>query len=203
MKKLLIATTNPGKLLEYRVLFRDLPLELVTLKDANIKDGVEEDGKTFKENAVKKVKFYSKFVDFPTLAEDGGLEIDYLGGQPGAMSRRWPGYEATDRELVDMTLEKLKGVPSEKRGARLRVVIALAIDGGIHVFDGVLRGFIAEKSEAEIMPGFPFRSLFYVPAIDKVLGDLSIEEEAKIAHRRQAVEKAMPLLVQYLGGPTS
>ena len=204
MKKLLIATTNPGKVLEYRVILKDLPIELVTLKDAGIKDGVEEDGKTFEENAVKKAKFYSKFVDFPTLAEDAGLEIDCLGGEPGVKSRRWPGHEASDGELVEMTLEKLNGVPMAERGAQLRVVVALAMAGEeIKTFEGILRGVIIEKPISKIIPGYPFRALFYVPGVNKVLGELTMEEEAEIAHRKQAVEKCLLLLLKYWGGPTS
>lgn len=199
MAKLLIATTNPGKLLEYRVLFKDLPLELVTLKDAHIEGDVEEDGKTFEENAIKKVKFYSQFVDFPTLAEDAGLEIDYLNGEPGVRTRRWLGREATDEELINTTLEKLKGIPMEKRGAQLKTVLALSINGQISTFEGVLRGVIMEKPTAKIIPGYPFRALFYIPAVDKILGDLSMEEEAKIAHRRKAVDKALPIIKKYVG----
>lgn len=203
MKQLLLATKNPGKVLEYKVILKDLPLELLTLKDLDIKGDAEEDGKTFEENAVKKAKFYSGLTDLPIIAEDSGLEIDYLNGEPGIKSRRWPGYEASDQELIAMVIEKLKGVPMNKRGAQLRVIIALAINNNIETFEGVLRGIITEKPIGKIIPGYPFRSLFYVPQIKKVLGELSMEEEAEVAHRKQAIEKALPLLLRYLGGPTS
>lgn len=198
MKELLIATTNPGKILEYRVILKDLPLALVTLKDLNIKADVEEDGKTFKENAIKKVKFYSKLAGLPTISEDGGLEIDYFNGEPGVKSRRWPGYEATDEELINMTLEKLRGVPLKKRGAQLRVVIALSIDEEVRTFEGILRGVIMEKPIKKIIPGYPFRTLFYLPKIKKVLGELTMEEEAVVAHRKKALEKALPIIKKYL-----
>jgi len=194
MKKLLIATNNPGKLLEYRTILKDLSLELVTLKDLNIKANVEEDGKTFKENAIKKAKFYSKLTGLPTLAEDSGLEIDYLNGEPGIKSRRWPGYKASDAELISMTLEKLRGVPLEKRGAQLRVIIAMLVDKTVKTFEGILRGVIIKEPIEKIIPGYPFRSLFYVPEVDKVLGELTMEEEARIAHRKKALEKAIPIL---------
>jgi len=198
MNKLLIATSNPGKVLEYRVILKDLPIELVTLKDLNIKNSVEEDGKTFKENAIKKVKFYSELTGLPTLAEDSGLEIDYLNGEPGVKSRRWPGYDASDEELIQIALEKLKRVPQSQRGAQLRVVIALAINNNIQTFEGILRGEITEKPISAIIPGYPFRTLFYLPEINKVLGELTMEEEAEIAHRKQAIEKALPVIKEHL-----
>ncbi|MDO8559228.1 MAG: non-canonical purine NTP pyrophosphatase [bacterium] len=198
MKKLLIATTNPGKILEYRVILKDLPVELVTLKDIGIKGGVEEDGKTFEENAVKKVKFYSELTNLPAIAEDSGLEIDYLNGEPGIKSRRWPGYEASDEELISMTLEKLKGVPMEKRGAQLKVVIALAINKEIKTFEGMIRGVIMEKPFKRIIPGYPFRTIFYIPEINKVLAEFTMEEEAKIAHRVIAMKEIIPIIKKYL-----
>ena len=189
ISKILLATHNEGKILEYRVLIKDYPFEFVALSDLGIKDEPEEDGKTFEENARKKAEFYSRFSNLPVLAEDGGIEIDYLNGEPGVVSRRWPGHKATDEALINMTLQKLKGVPKEKRGAQFRVVMALRInDKKILTSEAFLRGFITEKPIAKIVPGFPFRSLFYVPDLGKVLGELSMEEEAKVAHRRIALK---------------
>jgi len=194
MMKLLIATNNPAKIAEYKIILKDLPLELTTLGDLNIKEGVEEDGKTFEENAIKKAQFYYKLSGLLTLAEDGGIEIDYLNGEPGVKSRRWPGYEATDEELINMTLGKLKGVPPEKRGAQLRAVIALAINGQVKIFEAALRGIISEKPVKKIIVGYPFRSLFYVPEINKVLAEADKEEEILISHRKKAIEKLLPII---------
>ncbi|PIR02130.1 MAG: non-canonical purine NTP pyrophosphatase [Candidatus Nealsonbacteria bacterium CG_4_9_14_0_2_um_filter_37_38] len=196
MRKLLIATTNPGKIREYKEIFNrlKLPVKLVSLKDLKIKEKVKEDGETFEENAVKKAKFYYKLTKLPTLAEDSGLEIDYLNGQPGVKSRRWPGYEASDKELINITLKKLKGVTLEKRGAQLRVVMALIIDEKVKTFQGLLRGIIMEKPIKKMIPGYPFRSLFYLPEIKKVIGELTMEQEAMVAHRKKAVKKALPIL---------
>jgi len=198
MKKILIATKNPGKLLEYRELVRDLPLELITLKDLGISEEPEEDQLTFEANAIKKVNFYSKFTDLPVLAEDSGLEIDYLNGEPGVLSRRWPGYKATDEELIQMALKKLKGVPWEKRGAQFRVVMALKSPGSEEVLlgEGIMRGILSEEPSKEIIPGFPFRTLFYNPEVDKVLGEITMKEEAKIAHRKIALERLMPIFLK-------
>lgn len=197
MKKILVATHNPGKIMEYKEILGGHALEFLLLNDLNILDEPEEDGKTFEENAIKKVDFYSQFTDLPVLAEDGGLEIDHLNGEPGVYSRRWPGHKATDQELIDMTLSKLEGVPREKRGAQFRVVIAFkkSPKDKIVTAEGVLRGVILERSGAEVTPGFPFRSLFYLPEIDKVIGDATSEDETKILHRRIAIEKLLPFLI--------
>lgn len=194
MKKILIATKNPGKLLEYRQIMKTLPFETITLKDLNITGEPEEDQPTFEANARKKAEFYSALADFPVLAEDSGLEIDHLNGQPGVLSRRWPGYEATDEELIRLALEKLSGIPYEKRGAQFRVVMALKFpgDGNIFFGEGVMKGFLMEKPIAKIIPGYPFRSLFFNPEINKVIGEMTMEEEAQIGHRKQALQKLLP-----------
>ncbi len=198
MRKLLIATTNPGKFNEFKIIISELApaLEVVSLRDLGIDAKVEETGATFEENAILKAKFYRDLSGLAALADDGGLEIDYLNGEPGVLSRRWPGYKATDEELVAITLQKLKGVPLEKRGAQLRAVIAFARPGNeeICLFEGILRGYVTEKAEAPIIPGFPFRSILFIPKINKVLGELSAEEEAAISHRKKALEKAGEIL---------
>ncbi len=195
-KKILVATHNPGKITEYKEILGGHALEFLLLSDLGIIDEPEESGKTFEENAIKKVEFYSQFTDLPILAEDSGLEIDFLNGEPGVYSRRWPGHKATDQELIDMTLNKLKGVPFEKRGAQFRVSIAFKKNktDKVIIAEGVLRGIILEKPGAKVIPGFPFRSLFYLPEIDRVLGEATMEDESKIAHRRIAIQKLLPFL---------
>jgi len=200
MKKILLATKNSGKILEYRELIKDLPLEIVTLKDLNVIEEPEEDQPTFEGNAVKKANFYSRFVEFPLLAEDSGLEIDDLNGEPGVLSRRWPGYDGSDKELIEMALKKLAGVPPEKRGAQFKVVMALKLPNDYNVIlgEGTMRGFLMEKPIDKIIPGYPFRSLFYNPEIGKIIGEMTMEEEAKIAHRKQALEKLLPALADFI-----
>lgn len=192
MTKLLIATNNPGKIKEYRKFFKDLPLILVSLRDLKIKKKVKEDGKTFKENAVKKAKFYSKLTGLPALADDSGLEIDYLGGEPGVKSRRWPGYEASDKEMINLALKKLEMAPQKKRGAQMRVVIALVLpQSKVYTFEGLIRGVILKKPLKKIIPGFPFRSLFYVSSKKGMLGE-------KESHRKIAAKKARPTLIKHI-----
>src|SRR3989344_7519292 len=130
--KLLIATTNPGKLVELSRFLADIPMSLVSLKDLDITDTVEETGKTFEENAILKAKYFCKKSGLPTLADDGGFEIDALGGEPGVKSHRWihQDREDTDEELIAYTLEKMRGLPRAQRGAQLRLVLALVFPDG-------------------------------------------------------------------------
>lgn len=199
--KLLLATTNQGKLLEYKTLLSELGVTLTSLKEEGISLNVEEDGKTFEENAIKKAEEYCAISNMPVLADDGGIEIDYLGGEPGVKSRRWPGYEASDQELVAMTLTKLAGVPWEQRKARLKVIIAVKFpdDNKVYVAEGFKDGYIRKNPlNLETSPGYPFRTLFYMPEIGKTYSELTIEEEAKVAHRAEALKKLMPVLEKKL-----
>ncbi len=197
MKELLVATTNEGKVTEYKEIFKGfgLPVKIVSLKEAGITEEVEEDGRTFEENAVKKAEFYHNLSGLTTLSDDAGLEIDYLNGEPGVHSRRWPGYTASDEELMQLALEKLKGVPEEKRGAQLRAVIGLIFPGEptVHTFEGVLRGKIARSPVGKTLAGYPFRSIFLPENNDKYLSELNI-----VAHRKQAVKKALPIIKKHL-----
>ena len=158
MPRLLIATTNGAKIREYRRLLAELPIELVAPEGP---PSVDETGATFEENALLKARAYAAWSGLPSLADDGGIEIDALGGEPGVRSARWLGREATDEELIAHTLERLRGVPPEQRGARMRVVCALAEPAGhVTVGQGVIRGVIAEQPLPTRDPGFPFRSVF-------------------------------------------
>ena len=193
MQKLLIATTNPGKFAEIKKYLSDLPIELLSLADLGIKEKVVEDGKTFKENAIKKAKFYGKISGLPTIADDGGLEIDILNGEPGVKSRRWiNGLDASDEDLINYTLKKLEGMLLDKRGAQLRTVIALVLaNGKVYTSEGVVRGLISEKPYEKRTAGFPFRSLLYLPEIGKFYhkDDLTPKENLKYNHRVKALQK--------------
>lgn len=198
MIKLLIATTNPGKLAEIKFFLKDLPLELVSLTDLDIKVRIVEDGKTFEENAKNKALFYSKISGLPTITDDGGIEIDYLNGEPGVKSRRWiSGKESSDEELINYTLERLKGVPLKKRGAQLRAVLVLALpDWRTFTSQGKVRGIISEEPYNIVTPGFPFRSLLYIPEIKKFYhqDDLTTKENLKYNHRGKALSKLKPVI---------
>ena len=195
--KLLIATTNQGKLGEYKRLLADWECELLSLQDVSLQDKKPlENGKTFKENAKKKALFYRKLSGLPTLADDAGLLIDYLDGEPGVHSRRWPGYEAKDEELVHMALEKLKGVPRPQRTAHFVVEIAFALPGRRYVqtFQGKLDGYITEKLVGKIPAGYPFRAIFQPEGKNILLRDMSRKDEFAISHRKQALDKARSIV---------
>ncbi|MFC1756757.1 non-canonical purine NTP pyrophosphatase [Patescibacteria group bacterium] len=198
MREILIATKNPGKILEIREIFKllDNSIQLVFLSELGIKGEPVEDESTFKDNAWKKVEFYSDFTNIPILAEDSGLEIDYLNGEPGVLSRRWPGHEMTDEEALEIALTKMEGVSWAKRGAQFTVVMALKIIGQDIMFaEGFIRGILTTEPKAKIIPGYPYRSIFYVPSLGKTLGELTMKEEARVAHRKDALLKLMPFLM--------
>ena len=202
MKKLLIATTNNGKLQEITSILADLPLKLVSLKELNLKEKPEETGKTFEENAIIKAKFYAGKSGLPTIADDGGLEIDALNGEPGVKSHRWihNDREDDDEELIAYTIKKLKDVPLPERGAQLRAVIALVLPNGkVYTAEGVIRGVIPVKPSAARVRGFPYRSLLYLLRLHKFYNsdDLTPEESDYYNHRKMALEKLRPIIIKY------
>lgn len=202
MKKLLIATTNPGKLAEIKRFLGGLSIELVGLKDIGITDVVEETGSTFEENAILKAKYYCQKSGLSTLADDGGFEIDVLGGQPGVKSHRWihGDREDTDEELIAYTLEKLKGLPQAERGAQLRLVLALVFpDGRQYTVEEKTRGILAEKSSTHRTEGFPYRSLLFLPEINKYYDHnlLTPEETERFNHRKRALDRLKPILLAH------
>ena len=201
--KLLIATTNPGKLVELSRFLADIPMSLVSLKDLDITDTVEETGKTFEENAILKARYYSKKSGLPTLADDGGFEIDALDGQPGVKSHRWihQDREDTDEELIAYTLEKMRGLPRAQRGAQLRLVLALIFpDGRQYSVEEKTRGIVSEKPSQHRTPGFPYRSLLLLPKIGKYYDHdlLTPEETERFNHRKRALNRIKPILLAAL-----
>jgi len=195
MRRLLIATTNPAKLAEYRLLLRELELDLVSLADAGISDVPEESGATFEENALIKARFYFERTHTATLADDGGLEIDALGGEPGVRSHRWlnSGGDDSDQALVDEVMRRMKDVPMGRRSARLRAATALIYsDGGQvreRVAEAAIEGVIAERAYPILRAGFPYRAVLFMPERNCFVGELGDEEEAKISQRRIALAK--------------
>lgn len=193
--EILIATRNPGKALEIDS-FLGKDFEVISLKNLSEAPDIEETGTTFEENAVLKAKKYFEWSGIPCVADDAGLEIDYLVGEPGVLSRRWPGYEATDQELIDMTLRKMNGVPNAMRSAHL-VAVGAYYDGvNIITERGTIDGYIVNEQKIECEPGYPFRAIFWVPRFRKLYRDLTHEEHEQINHRKVVYQKLSKKILQ-------
>ena len=191
--KLLLGTNNQAKVREYRSLLSDLDYELVTLAEQGISISVEEVGESLEENARLKATVTARESRLLTLADDSGLEVDALGGEPGRLSARYAGENATDRERIEYLLQRLDGVPRKKRMARFRCVIALATpDGKVELCSGECPGFITFESRGE--QGFGYDPIFYLPELDKTMAELPLEQKNKISHRGQAARKAAQVL---------
>jgi XTP/dITP diphosphohydrolase len=196
MKKLLIGTTNIGKLKEYKKFLHDIPLELVSLKDVGITDESPEPADSFEKNAIIKAKFYYEKSGIPTLVDDGGFEIDALGGEPGVRSHRWLGEKTSDEDLIAEVIKRMKNIPPEKRTCRLTVVLAVAGPFGIMTSDSAIEGIVPDKSSAERTEGYPFRSVMYLPNYRKYYINLNDEEHEILNHRKHAIEKIKDFLIE-------
>jgi XTP/dITP diphosphohydrolase len=185
MTRLLLATTNKGKIVEFRYLFQGLPLELVTPADVGINTDVEEGDISMEENARHKAAVYAGLSGLLTVADDSGLEVDALGGEPGIRSARYAGENASDGDRVAYLLSKLKGVPREKRAARFRCIIAVATPQKIvQVCEGVCQGIIDFAPKGD--NGFGYDPIFYFPEYNKTMAELSSEIKNEISHRARA-----------------
>jgi len=193
MRTLLLATTNEHKLNEFRVIFRDLPFTLLSLRDLQIDLDVEETGTTFAENAILKARTYAQMADMLALADDSGLEIDALGGAPGIYSARFAGRETTYSERFRLLFARLQDMPLSERTARFRCAIALAEPSGYtRVVEGAIEGLITDPPRGE--NGFGYDPIFLVPEFGKTTAELAPAEKNRISHRGRAAEAARRLL---------
>ena len=194
-RKLLLATNNQAKVGEYRSLLQNLPYELVTLAEQGITTIVSEVGESLEENARLKATLLAAESQLLALADDSGLEVDALGGEPGRLSARYAGENASDKDRVTYLLLRLKGVPWQKRPARFRCVIAIATpDGEVEFCSGECQGFITFEPRGE--QGFGYDPVFYLPELDKTMAELPLEIKNQVSHRGQAARKAYQLLAR-------
>ena len=190
-----MATTNKGKTLEYRHLLEGLPFKLVTPDEEGIDITVTEEGATLEENARSKATAYSNFSHLITLADDSGIEVDALGGEPGIRSARFAGEDASDEDRIKLLLRKLEGVPEEKRTAHFKCVIAIATpEKQLELLHGECPGFITHEAKGE--NGFGYDPVFYLPELDKTMAELPLEIKNQMSHRAKAAHKARQLLEQ-------
>ena len=184
--KLLVATNNMGKLREFNKILGELGIECVSLKDMGINIDVEEDGKTFLENAKIKAEEVFKIAGIPTVSDDSGLEVDALFGEPGVYSARYAGVHGDDEANNRLLLEKLKDVPDEKRSARFKCAIYLVMSEDKHYFsEGGAEGFILHSKKGE--NGFGYDPLFFSSDLKKGFAEASDEEKNSVSHRGKAL----------------
>ncbi len=193
-RKLLVASSNKGKIEEIKDHFKELKFNFITPDQFDNLEEVIEDGLTLEENALKKARDRAYKTKLLTLADDTGLEVDYLDGKPGIYSARFAHENATYEENNDKLLELLKDVPYEKRTAQFRTVVAVVdpLEEKEYTVSGICRGYILEKRRGE--QGFGYDPLFYIPEHDKTFAEMTVSLKNKISHRANALEKMKKVL---------
>ena len=186
MTKIIFATGNKDKMKEIRMILSDLDVEILSMKEAGISVDIEENGTTFEENALIKAKAVAAYTDAIVLADDSGLEIDYLNKEPGVYSARYMGEDTSYHIKNASLIERLNGVPDEKRTARFVCAVAAAFpDGSVKTVRGTMEGRIGYEEKGE--NGFGYDPIFYLPEYGCTSAELSGEEKNKISHRGKAL----------------
>ncbi|MDX1662187.1 MAG: RdgB/HAM1 family non-canonical purine NTP pyrophosphatase [Candidatus Promineifilaceae bacterium] len=195
--KLLVATHNQGKVDELTELLAELDVEWLSLHDVGITESVAETGTTLRENAILKARTYARATGMLTLADDTGLEVDALGGQPGVHTARYGGEGLTPPERYTVLLENMDDVPEESRTARFRTVVALATPAElVGTAEGVVEGQIAREPSGE--HGFGYDPVFIVAERGETMAELPASVKNRISHRGRAMAAIAPLLRQQL-----
>lgn len=192
-KKIIFATGNQGKMKEIKAVFADFDGEILSMKEAGIVCDIEENGQTFEENALIKAKAIHELTDAIVLADDSGLEVDYLGKEPGVMSARYLGEETPYSIKNQKIMDRLDGVPKEERTARFVCAIAAVLpDGSSQVVRATIEGYIGYEERGK--NGFGYDPIFMVPEYEKSTAELTMEEKNKISHRGKALKAMRELL---------
>lgn len=194
MTRLLVATHNKGKVVEFADMLRDLAIEWLSLDDVGVTEDVAETGHTFYENGVLKAQAYAAQTGLLTLADDSGLEVDALNGAPGVYTARYGGEELTAVQRYQKLLDDLKHVPEPQRTARFRCVIVLAAPDGslLGESEGVCEGRIAQAPAGD--NGFGYDPVFYLPQFDQTMAQLDAAQKHQISHRGRAMQAIVPRL---------
>ena len=199
--KLVLATRNPGKVRELKELFKDIDIELVTVDELEVIPEVIEDGKSFRENALKKAKVVADSTGEFAIADDSGLEVEYLNGRPGIYSSRYAREGAADKENNEKLLSEMEGVCSSGRVASFCCVIALIGHGVEKTFEGRCCGSIAFEPKGE--KGFGYDPIFYIPSINQTMAELDPEKKNSISHRAKAFDSLKKWLKEHIDEITS
>ena len=198
MEKIIFATGNEGKMKEIRMILADMDVEVQSMKEAGICADIQEDGTTFEENACIKAKTIAKYTDAIVLADDSGLEIDYLNGEPGIYSARYMGEDTSYRIKNQNLIDRLAGVPDEKRTARFVCAIAAVFpDGTCITTKGVMEGRIGYKESGG--NGFGYDPIFILPEYGCTRADLDPDTKNKESHRGKALRAMKEELKKKLG----
>ncbi len=200
MKKFILASNNAHKIKEIKEILKDFDFEILSLKEAGINIDVEEDGKTFEENSFKKANEIREYLinkgekNFIVMADDSGLEVDFLNGAPGIYSARFAGEHGNDLKNNEKLLEELKGVEDKERKANFICVIVAVTDKGEKIVaEGKSYGVILKVLCGT--DGFGYDPLFYVPEFNKTFAEMSSKEKNSISHRGRALNKLKEKLI--------
>jgi len=192
-QKVIFATGNENKMVEIRAILKDVRMEILSLKDAGIAIEVVEDGETFEENAIKKAVEIAKVTGGLVLADDSGLEIDYLNKEPGVHSALYAGRDTSYKIKNQLLLDRLEGVPDEKRTARFVCVIAAAFpDGTVEICRATSEGRISIRATGE--GGFGYDPIFYLPELGCTTAELTPDKKNELSHRGKALRKMKKIL---------
>jgi XTP/dITP diphosphohydrolase len=184
--RILLASNNGHKLAEFRGILTPQGVEVVSPADAGISLDVAETGSTFEENARLKADAFCRVADMVAVADDSGLVVDALGGEPGIRSARYAGSGASDADRIELVLQKLRGVPTVQRTARFVAAIALARPGlDTVIFRGEVEGLICSEPRGSF--GFGYDPIFYYPSRGRTFGELQPEVKAEVSHRGRAL----------------
>lgn len=198
MTRIIFATKNKGKIKEINAIMSDMNVEVVSMEEAGIDIDVVEDGDTFEKNAIKKAEEIMKVSGLITMADDSGLEIDYLNGEPGVYSARYMGEDTPYSIKNSKIIERLDGVPEEKRTARFVSVIATAIpNNGTITTRGTVEGIIGKEIKGE--NGFGYDPIFFVPECNMTTAEMTPEMKNSISHRGKALRLMKDRLKEELG----
>lgn len=197
MKKIIFATTNPGKAREVKMMMKNFDVELTTLKDEGIDVDIEETGTTFEENAIIKAKTICEMTGEIALADDSGLEVDYLDKAPGVYSSRFLGEDTPYEEKNDYIIEKLADAEGNERSARFVCSMALVFpDGSVETCSGTIEGVIGYEQKGT--NGFGYDPIVYVPEYGMTTGEMDPELKNSISHRGKALEQMKEILKRKL-----
>jgi XTP/dITP diphosphohydrolase len=184
--RILLATTNPGKLAELRRILGAAGIDLIGLEDSASTVEIEV-GPTFEENALLKARHYFEVSGIPTIADDSGLEVEALGGGPGIFSARYAGEGAVDGDRIAKLLQSMKGLPAQLRTARFVCAAAFVWDGGEKLFLDAVNGTIIDEPRGS--SGFGYDPVFFYPPMGKTFAELAPDAKAEVSHRGQAFRR--------------